>query len=114
MPTVYVVAVVPVGKKNAVETAVKKYAKSANLTGVDTVAVPVVPLAGPDTAPATHLGFCWPVDLTDQMVADMPALKTAQAGVQYQVVPFRTFDHATHWVGWLAGLGLKPQRQAVV
>lgn len=113
MPSVYVIAVVPVGKKAASEDALKKYQKGgANKAGVDTLAAAVVPLGGADDAAPTHHGFCWGVAKGDGLEKEIAAFKASQAGAEYQVVPFKEYDHATHWIGWLAGLGLKPRQPA--
>lgn len=112
MPSVYVIAVVPVGKKAASDTALKGYTKGgASKAGADPLSAAVVPLGGADDATPTHYGFCWGVDEQDNLKKQIEAFKQAQAGAEYHVVPFKEYDHQTHWVDWLAGLGLKPRQE---
>ena len=105
---VYVVAVVPAAARESAEVAVAPLLQSPSAPGTYTFSVPLVPLAGADDATATHYGCCAPF-LHDYLSA-LPTLAAAIPGTAYKVIsPWRTFDHAADWTGWLAMQSLKPQ-----
>ena len=105
---VYVVAVVPAAARAAAEVAVAPLLQSPNAEGVYTFSVPLVPLAGPADATPTHYGCCAP--FLDDYLSALPQLAAAIPGTAYKVIsPWRTFDHAADWTGWLAMQSVKPQ-----
>lgn len=105
MATILVIAAVPVASRSAVEAAVAPYLLSPNSVGAFTFSVP---LSADGTSPATHYGTCAPCPDDGQMVAALPVLVAAFPGSAYHTVEPAEYDYETHWIGWLAGLGLEP------
>jgi len=64
-------------------------------------------------AEPTAYGCCaGGIDSGGAFIAAVPGLVAMVPGARYAAVsPFRSFDRQTHWVDWLAGLGLKERRE---
>ena len=108
---VYVTAVVPAAARGAAEAMVAPF-----LTGPGgCFTVPLVPLAGADDAEPAAYGSCaGGIDSEGAFLQAVPGLVAMVPGAAYQVVsPWRSFDRGTHWVDWLAGLGLKERRESL-
>ena len=105
---VYVVAVVPAAAREAAEVAVAPLLQSPNAPGVYTFSVSLVPLGGADDAAPTHYGCCAP--FLDDYLSALPNLAAAIPGTTYKVIsPWRTFNLAADWTGWLAMQAIKSQ-----
>ncbi|MDY3555294.1 hypothetical protein R5W24_004435 [Gemmata sp. JC717] len=110
MPAIIVTAFTPAASRDTVEAAVAPYLTSPNNPGVYTFSVPLVPLDGPDDAEPTHYGTCARAEGGGTLAGALASLAAAFPGSAYQSVsPWKSFNNATHWIGWLAGLGLKPR-----
>lgn len=108
---VYVVAVVPAASREAAEVAVAPLLQSPNSPGAYTFGVPLVPLGGADDATPTAYGCCAP--FLDAYLSALPALSAGVPGTTYKVIsPYKTFDYAADWTGWLAMQALKPRAVA--
>lgn len=111
---VYVVARVPAAARDACEQLVATYLASPNDPGVYTFSVALVPLAGADDATPTAYGVCSAILDDSGLYQALPALSAAVPGTAYKVVsPFRTFDLAADWTGWLAAGSLKVRQEVI-
>lgn len=115
MPTrVRVVAYVPAAARDACEQLVAQFLVSPNDPGVYTFSAPLVPLGGADDATPTHYGCSVAVLDDGGLIAALPTLQASVSGSAYKVIsPWRTFDFAADWTGWLAAGGLKVRQEVV-
>ena len=105
MPTIMVIATVPAADRDTIEAALSPYLLSANAAGVKTFSVP---LSADGNAPATHYGTCAAVPNDGMMIAALGMLAAMFPGASYHTIEPGAYDVQTHWIGWLAGIGLLP------
>jgi hypothetical protein len=101
-------AIVLAASRDTAEALIEPYLDSPNAPGVYTFGVPIGPIgAAPGSVP-THYGCSTTIVDGGSLHGDLAGLATALPGTQYALTPWRTFRFQTHWIGWLAGLGLAP------
>jgi hypothetical protein len=101
-------AIVLAASRDTAESLIEPYLDSPNSPGVYTFGVAIGPIGAEAGSVPTHYGCSTVIVDGGTLDGDLAMLAQALPGTVYTKVPWRTFRVATHWIGWLAGLGLAP------